>query len=96
MLDQTHESLEVIVSDDSGGSLEAAVEEAADARIRYFRNAEPLGFAHNHTTTLDRATGRFIAFLHDDDRWFPRYLANAPRRFELDPSLGMVCTAYLA
>lgn len=95
VLDQTHESLEVIVSDDSGGSLQAAVEEAADARIRYFRNPNRLGFARNHTTTMDRATGRFIALLHDDDRWFPRYLANARERFDLDPSLGMVCTTYL-
>ena len=94
MLDQTHRDLEVIVSDDSGGSLESAVAKVADPRIRYFPNPEQLGFALNHTTTMDRAQGRFIAFLHDDDRWPPPYLARARERFDADPSLGMVCTTY--
>ncbi|MEZ5075041.1 MAG: glycosyltransferase family 2 protein [Solirubrobacterales bacterium] len=93
-LEQTHDDLEVVVSDDSGGSLEPAVAAAADPRIRYFRNPEQLGFARNHTTTVDRAEGRFIAFLHDDDRWLPGYLEQSRRRFDADRSLGMVCTAY--
>lgn len=94
VLDQTYGDLEVIVADDSGGSLEAAVRAAADDRIRYVPNAEPLGFARNHTTTLDQATGDLIAFLHDDDRWLPDHLARACERFEADPSLGMVCSSY--
>lgn len=93
-LDQTHGDLEVVVSDDSGGSLEPAIAEAADPRIRYFRNPERLGFARNHTTTVDRAAGRFVAFLHDDDRWLPGYLERARGHFDVDRSLGMVCTAY--
>ena len=39
-------------------------------------------------------TGTYIAFLADDDYWLPGYLANARRRFDADPSLGMVCGAY--
>lgn len=94
VLDQGHRDLEVIVSDDSGGALEPAVREAADSRIRYFANPNPLGFACNHTTTLDRTRGRYLAFLHDDDYWLPEYLAQARERFDADPSLGMVCSAY--
>ena len=55
VLGQDHRDIEVIVSDDSGGDLEPCVREADDARIRYFANPRPLGFARNHTTTLDRA-----------------------------------------
>jgi glycosyltransferase involved in cell wall biosynthesis len=92
VLAQDFEDLDVIVSDDSGGGLRAAVEAAGDPRVRYYPNPERLGFARNHTTSLDRATGRLIAFLHDDDWWAPDYLATAVGVLDRDPELGLVCT----
>jgi glycosyltransferase involved in cell wall biosynthesis len=95
VLRQDHTDLEVLVSDDSGGALRAAVEKANDPRIGYLPNQTRLGFTRNHTATLDRARGRFLAFLHDDDRWLPRYLSAARACFDADPGLGLVSSAYL-
>ncbi|MEH3052924.1 MAG: glycosyltransferase family 2 protein, partial [Patulibacter minatonensis] len=74
VLAQTHADLEVIVGDDSGGELRAAVEAAGDPRVRYLAWKQRLGFAGNHAATLDLARGRYLAVLHDDDAWQPDYL----------------------
>jgi len=92
VLDQGHEDLEVVVSDDSGGGLEQAAREPGDDRVRYFANTRRLGFALNHTTTMDRARGEYLAFLHDDDHWTPSYLERTLAVLRHDPGLGLVCT----
>src|SRR3954447_16259734 len=93
VLDQGVDDLEVLVGDDSGGRLKDAIAEASDARVRHLPNPERLGFARNHTMLLDRAQGRFIAFLHDDDHWLPGYLERALAHFD-DDAVGLVCSAY--
>src|SRR5689334_22771178 len=95
VLDQGIDDLEVLVGDDSGGRLADAVQATGDRRVTHIANPERLGFTRNRTMLLDRAAGRFIAFLHDDDRWLPGYLEAALAALRDDPELGMACTAYL-
>ncbi|MBO9532624.1 MAG: glycosyltransferase [Solirubrobacteraceae bacterium] len=92
VLAQTLGDLEVIVGDDSGGELRAAVDEASDPRIRYVPRGEQLGFVGNHIATLDLARGRYLAILHDDDLWQPDYLERTVGVLEADPEVGLVCT----
>ncbi len=91
VLDQTLTDFEVIVGDDSGGDLEAAVLEADDARVRYVANPTQLGFVGNHEATIDAARGQYIAVLHDDDRHHPTYLERMVGVLEADPDLGLAC-----
>lgn len=91
VLAQTLTDFEVIVGDDSGGDLEAAVREAGDDRIRYVPNASQLGFVGNHEATIAAARGRYIAILHDDDRHHPTYLERMVGVLEADPELGLAC-----
>src|SRR4051794_39946001 len=91
VLSQPVGSLEVIVSDDSGGGLEQAAHEPGDERVRYVANPQPLGFVANHRAALDAARGELLAILHDDDRWLPGYLPAMTAPFHGDPQLGMVC-----
>lgn len=90
VLDQPFRDLEVVVSDDSGGDLRAVVEGLGDPRVRYFANPTRLGFARNHTATLDRCEGELLAFLHDDDVWLPEYLPTVTALFAAEPDLGLV------
>jgi glycosyltransferase involved in cell wall biosynthesis len=82
-LAQTWPAFEVVVCDDSpGGDIEAAVRARADARLKYVRNPQRLGFAGNFSRCLELAQGEYIKFLNDDDRLRPRcveILASAMR-----------------
>jgi len=58
------------------------VRAASDARVRYVRNPQRLGFAGNFSRCLELAQGEYVKFLNDDDRLRPRcveVLANALR-----------------
>lgn len=89
-LEQSFGELEVIVSDDSGGSLGETVHAITDPRMRYLVNDVPLGLARNHVAALDAATGRYIAFLHDDDEWHHDHLRQAVAVLEREPAVGLV------
>lgn len=92
VLNQTFRDIEVIVCDDSGGHLRADTEAAADARVRYVANAERLGSGNNHCQAIGLARGDYIAFLHDDDRWRPDYLAKAVAVLDASPAVGIALT----
>lgn len=91
VLAQGVDDLELIISDDSGGGLRDAAAALGDPRVRYFANDRQLGLAGNHTIALERARGKIIAFLHDDDEWLPGYLPTALEILEGDPGVGIVC-----
>lgn len=93
VLAQSLGDVEVLVGDDGGHGREV-VERAGDARVRYRRNASPLGFAGNHEALLREARAPLIAFLHDDDRWEPAYLEHAVRALERSPRAGLALTAH--
>jgi glycosyltransferase involved in cell wall biosynthesis len=92
VLAQDFEDLEVVITDDSGGALEPVARELDDGRIRYFANRRRLGLAGNHMAALDRARGRFLGFLHDDDRFLPTYVGTVAGALAADPSIGVVFT----
>jgi glycosyltransferase involved in cell wall biosynthesis len=47
----------------------------ADPRVRWFEQESGLGMLDNLLAGLAQARGRYVAILHDDDRWSPRFLA---------------------
>ena len=72
-LAQTYAPLEIVVCDDSPGeAIRAACEAARDARVRYVRNPQRLGFAANFTRCFEEARGEYLKFLNDDDRLHPQ------------------------
>ena len=90
VLAQDHTDLEVVVTDDSGGALEATVAAVDDPRVRYHANEHRLGLAANHQAALNLARGTYLGFLHDDDRFLPGYVSRMVGQLEADPSLGIV------
>ncbi len=77
VLAQTYSNLEIIVVDDSPSNysgrseIEAMVAEISikDNRICYVRHEKNLGACAARNTGINHATGRYIAFLDDDDEW---------------------------
>jgi glycosyltransferase involved in cell wall biosynthesis len=90
VLAQEFGDFELLIGDETGAaqSLVAALD---DPRIDYTRNPTRLGFSGNHMALLDRARGRFLAVLHDDDRWEPDYLARMVGVLEEHPDIGLAC-----
>jgi hypothetical protein len=75
VLVQTLQPVEVIVCDDgsSDGTLDVVEELLAGAPvpIRVVRNDPRLGFSDNFLNGASLATGRYVAFCDQDDRWRP-------------------------
>jgi glycosyltransferase involved in cell wall biosynthesis len=82
---QTFQGYEVIIADDSGtGAARALSLAAGDSRVRYHANAASLGVALSLRAALERARGRYIAILNDDDVWEPDFLSRLVAPLEAD------------
>lgn len=96
ILRQTFQEFEVIVSDNcSPDSTPDTVRAFTDPRIRYSRNESNLGVFPNMNRCLELARGEYIAIVHDDDLFAPRFLEEEVRVLDGHPSVGMVhCATY--
>jgi glycosyltransferase involved in cell wall biosynthesis len=77
VISQTYQNWELVISDDhSSDSTYNIVEEYSkrDKRIKLFRNTGGRGAAHTRNLSIEKAKGRYIAFLDSDDLWYPNYL----------------------
>ena len=74
---QTYQNWEMIIVDDcstDGTSEIIASFQKKDSRIKYFCNATNKGVATSRNIALQKANGKWIAFLDSDDVWFPEKL----------------------
>jgi hypothetical protein len=90
VLAQEFADLELLIGDETG-RCEGFVTALGDPRVDYRRNPTRLGFSANHVALLDRARGRYLAVLHDDDRWDRGYLARLVEVLERHPDVGLAC-----
>src|SRR5690606_24400414 len=77
VINQAFPDWEMIMVDDcsTDSTLEIAESYARrDSRIKVIRLSENSGAAVARNTAIERATGRYIAFLDSDDRWYPQKL----------------------
>lgn len=81
ILDQTTPPAEIVVYDDRSTDatpdIVRRVGAGTDVPIRFSVNASRLGFADNFLAACRAATGTYIAFSDQDDRWMPRKLEAA-------------------
>jgi len=72
VLSQTYRNLEVIVIDDrSTDETGRILEGVRDPRVRVVTAEARLGVAEARNRGIELASGRFVAFLDDDDEWLP-------------------------
>jgi Glycosyl transferase family 2 len=69
---QTYDDFEIVVQNNGNDSAtEAVVKEFNDSRIRQFSSTSILKMTENWEAALNNARGDFIAFIGDDDGFFP-------------------------
>lgn len=96
-LNQTHRAVELIVVDDSPGSfagreeVRSALEALCDPRVQYVRHSVNQGACAARNTGLANSSGRYVAFLDDDDEWLPEKLEKQLAKFrEAGDACGLV------
>ncbi len=94
VVNQTCQDFEVLVIDDcSSDDPAAVVRQFDDERIRYVRQPHNQGVAAARNRGLREASAPLVAFLDDDDEWFPEKLEVQLRLFANAPQeLGLVYT----
>jgi hypothetical protein len=90
VLAQDFADFELLIGDETGAA-RPLVDALADPRVDYRHNPTRLGFSRNHVALLDRARGRYVAVLHDDDRWEPTFLSRLVSVLERHPDVAMAC-----
>jgi glycosyltransferase involved in cell wall biosynthesis len=93
---QSLKDLEIIVVDDGSSDHTAAVIEGLNQPgLVYLRHDRRLGGATARNTGILRSTGEYVAFLDDDDEWYPEKLARQMDVMLSSPSeVGGVYTGY--
>jgi len=89
---QTYTNIEILVADDASREdvCGAVISKfAGDPRIKYQRNPRNLGMGMNTWQALARASGKYVANLHDDDAWEADFLAALVPPLERDESLSV-------
>jgi glycosyltransferase involved in cell wall biosynthesis len=97
VLAQTFQDFEVLVVDDgSSDDTSELCRQFPDARIRWLRHDTARGGGAARNTGITHSRGQYIAFLDDDDEWFPEKLA---RQMEVmlasPPEVAGVYSGYL-
>jgi glycosyltransferase involved in cell wall biosynthesis len=93
VLKQTFKDLEIIVVDDNSTDNTAeVVKRFEDRQIKYIRKNANKGPSAARNTAISVSTGKYIAFLDDDDEWVPNKLQ---RQIELlDRCQPNICGVY--
>jgi len=101
VLEQTYQNFEIVVVDDSpDNETEKTVNSFNEKRIKYIHNQlgiklktiNYLAKARNQGVRESSPDSEYIAFLDDDDFWFPQYLEKTINRLEEKKNLVFVRT----
>jgi glycosyltransferase involved in cell wall biosynthesis len=71
VLKQSYENLQVIVINDGGEDVRSIINSFNDSRLIYINRKENYGKAYSLNEALSQAEGKYIAYLDDDDMYYP-------------------------
>ena len=93
-LTQTYVHIETIVVDD--GSTDNSIEVLRNFGEKITLIAQKnAGVAVARNRGIQASNGEFVAFLDSDDSWLPEKIEKQIRRFQEDPSIGLVHCGYV-
>jgi len=89
---QTYANFEAIVVNDGGVGVRDVVDRFADPRLVLIERKENRGVAVSLNEGLRRARGTYVAYLGDDDRYYPHHLQRLVETLEGGTDCGVAYT----
>lgn len=92
---QTYQDFEIIIVDDASlDETEKMIYEKFGeyiniGKIKHLRNEKNMERSYSRNRGIREATGRYIAFLDDDDVWLPNHLNILVKFMDKHPSIGL-------
>ena len=74
VLNQSYENIQVIVVNDGGEDVSDIVDSFYDSRVVFINRKENRGKAHSLNEALEKTEGKYIAYLDDDDVFYPNHI----------------------
>lgn len=94
---QKYSNFEVILVNDGGQDVRFVMESfASSIRVRYINIPSNKGKVYCLNEAITHAKGKYVAYLDDDDEWFPEHLLVAVNALEQVPDLDAVYMASVA
>lgn len=96
-VNQIYKNIEILVSDNSSPqNPQPIIDEFADPRIKFFQQCKNVGAFTNVIGTFQKAQGKYVACLLDDDLWEPQYLSEMVPVLEENPEAVLAfCDHYM-
>ena len=74
VLQQSYRNLQVIVVNDGGEDISDLIDSFGDPRLIFINRKENRGKPHSLNEALNRADGKYVAYLDDDDLYYPNHI----------------------
>lgn len=92
LVHQTYTNFEAFVVNDGGEPIGDLVESLGDPRLVLIERRENRGKAASLNEGLERAAGKYVAYLDDDDRYYPHHLERLVAALEGPTDCGAAYT----
>jgi len=87
-LNQTYRNIQVIAVNDGGKDVKPIIDGCNDPRVVFIDRKENRGKAYSLNEALERADGKYIAYLDDDDIYYPNHVQVLVDALESQPQFG--------
>jgi glycosyltransferase involved in cell wall biosynthesis len=74
VLQQSYRNIQVIVVNDGGENISDLIDSFGDPRLIFINRKENRGKPHSLNEALNRADGKYVAYLDDDDLYYPNHI----------------------
>lgn len=97
VVNQTFTDWELIINDESPNADVREIVEPflADQRVKFFKNEKRLGIGGNWNATMRKSTAPLIAYMFQDDLWYPQYLEKMTGTLDREKDVGFVAANHV-
>lgn len=89
---QSYENFEVILTRDGGQGVSHVVEQFDDERLIFVDRDHNRGLAYSFNRALERARGKYVCYLGDDDLFYPDHIETLVDALERNPQYKVAYT----